>query len=54
MAGRGPDDEQRTLVPELLALDRAPDFIEDHGHDAPFGKLTDEEKRAQIEFMKTI
>jgi len=41
-------------VPELLALNQAPDFIEDHGHDSHFGELTDVEKRALIELMKTF
>jgi|GEM_PF-2487277 len=54
MVSLGPDDESRTWVPEILALDQVSDCIEDHGYDSPFGKLTDEEKRAQIEFMKTI
>ncbi|MGD2115011.1 MAG: hypothetical protein PVG07_08160 [Acidobacteriota bacterium] len=55
LEGRGRyDEELRALVPELLALNQAPDFIEDHGHDSHFGELTDAEKRALIELMKTF
>ncbi len=48
------DDELRALVPDLLELNQAPDFIEDHGHDSHYGELTDAEKRALIETMKTF
>ncbi|MDJ0732115.1 MAG: hypothetical protein QNJ33_19230 [Crocosphaera sp.] len=45
-----PDD---ILTPLLLKYNQAPDFIEDHGH--PFGTdLPDEDKRALIEFLKTL
>jgi hypothetical protein len=41
------------LVPDFYALNSCPDFIEDEGH--YFGTvLTDLEKRALIEFMKTF
>ena len=41
------------LVPDFYALNSCPDFIEDGGH--YFGTvLTDAEKRALIEFMKTF
>ena len=38
---------------KLLAVNAAPDFIEDHGH--YFGsRLKPEEQRALIEFLKTF
>jgi hypothetical protein len=41
------------LTPLLLKNNRAPDFIEDHGHE--FGaNLADNDKRALIEFLKTL
>jgi hypothetical protein len=41
------------LVPDLYALNACPDFIEDKGH--RFGEeLTDADKRALIEFLKTL
>jgi len=40
-------------VPELLAANKCPDFIEDEGH--YFGTdLPDGDKRALIEYMKTF
>ncbi len=43
----------KTLVPDLLALSKCPDFIEDHGHE--FGtQLPDGDKRALIAFLKTM
>ena len=40
-------------VPQLLAANKAPDFIEDEGH--YFGtNLPDADKRALIEYMKTF
>ena len=40
-------------VPELIAANRCPDFIEDKGH--YFGtKLPDADKRALIEYLKTL
>ena len=40
-------------VPQLLAANKCPDFIEDEGH--YFGTdLPDEDKRALIEYMKTF
>lgn len=43
----------RALAPVRLALKQAPDFIEDHGHDSHCGDITDAEKHALIESMKT-
>ena len=41
------------LVPNLLRLNKCPDFVRDRGHE--FGAdLSDEEKDALIEFLKTI
>ncbi len=41
------------LVPDLLRISKCPDFIEDRGH--YFGtNLSDTDKRALIEFMKTF
>jgi hypothetical protein len=41
------------LVPALLSISKCPDFIEDRGH--IFGSsLTDKDKRALIEFLKTF
>lgn len=43
----------RKLVPDFYALNSCPDFIEDEGH--LFGTpLTDADKRALIEFLKTF
>jgi hypothetical protein len=40
-------------VPQLLAANKCPDFIEDEGH--YFGTdLPDEDKRALVEYMKTF
>lgn len=40
-------------VPELIAANKCPDFIEDEGH--YFGTdLSDDDKRALIEFLKTL
>ena len=40
-------------VPELLAANKCPDFIEDKGH--YFGTdLADNDKRALIEYLKTL
>jgi hypothetical protein len=45
--------ELRKLVPDLLAVNNAPDFIEDNGH--YFGTdLPDSDKQALIEFLKTL
>lgn len=48
------DEELAALVPELLALNQAPDFVEDHGHDTHVGPMSDAEKRALTEYMKTF
>ena len=51
-----PEDARAELiksVPQLLAANKCPDFIEDEGH--YFGTdLPDEDKRALIEYMKTF
>ena len=45
--------ELRKLVPNLIAANKCPDFIEDEGH--YFGTdLPDTDKRALIEFLKTF
>ncbi len=42
-----------SLVPDLLAISKCPDFVEDRGH--TFGAdLPDDDKRALIEFLKTF
>jgi hypothetical protein len=44
---------RRELGPDLLRLSKSPDFVEDRGH--YFGThLADEDKRALIEFLKTL
>jgi hypothetical protein len=41
------------LVPDLLAISKCPDFVEDRGHE--FGTdLSDTDKRSLIEFLKTL
>jgi RNA processing factor Prp31 len=54
LANRGQfDNDLKKVVPDLLALNQCPDFIEDHGH--TFGAdLPDEQKKALIEYMKTF
>jgi hypothetical protein len=43
----------RQLVPDMLALSKCPDFIEDRGH--YYGAtLSDSDKRAIIEYLKTL
>jgi len=43
----------RSLVPDLLAISKCPDFVEDRGH--YFGsQLSDADKRALMEFIKTF
>ncbi|MGH7470852.1 MAG: c-type cytochrome [Longimicrobiales bacterium] len=50
---RASADVLRQLVPDLLALSKCPDFIEDRGH--YFGTtMTDSDKRALIEYLKTL
>lgn len=47
------DAELRKLVPDLIAMNKCPDFIEDKGH--YFGTdLSENDKRALIEFLKTF
>ena len=46
-------EELRKVVPDLIAANKCPDFIEDEGH--YFGTdLPDADKRALIEFLKTF
>ncbi|MDQ2824850.1 MAG: hypothetical protein M3R29_05330 [Verrucomicrobiota bacterium] len=46
-------EELTKLVPDLLKANKCPDFIEDKGH--YFGTdLADDDKRALIEFLKTL
>ena len=46
-------DELIKTVPELLAANKCPDFVEDKGH--YFGTdLPDNDKRALIEYLKTF
>jgi hypothetical protein len=52
-----PADEQRQilreLVPDLLSVNKCPDFVVDRGH--YFGtRLSDSDKEALIEFLKTL
>ncbi len=47
------DAELRKLVPDLIAMNKCPDFIEDKGH--YFGTdLSDNDKHALIEYLKTF
>jgi hypothetical protein len=47
------DAELRRLVPDLIAMNKCPDFIEDKGH--YFGTdLSDTDKRALIEYLRTF
>ena len=47
------DAELGKLVPDLIAMNKCPDFIEDKGH--YFGTdLSDNDKRALIEYLKTF
>jgi len=53
LSGDAARQELRKLVPDLLKVNNAPDFIEDGGH--YFGTdLPDSDKRALIEFLKTF
>jgi hypothetical protein len=46
-------DELVKTVPELIAVNKCPDFVEDKGH--YFGTdLPDNDKRALIEYLKTF
>ena len=46
--------ELTKAVPELIAANKCPDFIEDRGHYYRHADLPDEDKRALIEFLKTL
>jgi hypothetical protein len=54
--GRPPEEQRRilrTLVPDLLSVNKCPDFVVDRGH--YFGTdLSDADKEALIEFLKTV
>ena len=54
--GRPPEEQRqilRTLVPDLLSVNKCPDFVVDRGH--YFGtELADADKEALIEFLKTL
>ena len=53
LTGDEANAELLKTVPDLLAANKCPDFIEDKGH--YFGtELPDEDKRALIEFLKTL
>jgi len=53
LSGDAAKEELRKLVPDLLKVNNAPDFIEDEGH--YFGTdLPDTDKQALIEFLKTF
>jgi mono/diheme cytochrome c family protein len=53
LSSGGATAELIKLVPELLAANKCPDFVEDEGH--YFGTdLSDSDKRALIEFLKTF
>lgn len=53
LSGEEAKAELRKLVPDMLAENNAPDFIEDNGH--YFGTdLPDSDKQALIEFLKTF
>ena len=53
LSSEGPAKELLKAVPELLAENKCPDFIEDEGH--YFGTdLPDADKRALIEYLKTF
>ena len=43
------------IAPELMAVSRCPDFVMDRGHYFEwFKQMTDEDKRALIELLKTF
>ena len=53
LTGEAAAAEWRKIVPDLLAANNCPDFIEDEGH--YYGTdLPDSDKRALIEFLKTF
>jgi len=53
LLGRADAAIVKGLVPALIAASKCPDLIEDHGHE--FGAdLSDSDKRALIEFLKTL
>ena len=53
LSGEAATVEWRKIVPDLLAANNCPDFIEDEGH--YFGTdLPDSDKRALIEFLRTF
>jgi hypothetical protein len=53
LSGDAAANEWRKIVPDLIAANKCPDFIEDKGH--YFGTdLSDSDKRALIEYLKTF
>jgi len=53
LTGNAATERLSTLVPDLLAASKCPDFIADRGH--PFGThLSDDDKRALIAFLKRL
>ena len=53
LEGEAATVELRKAIPELLAANKCPDFVEDKGH--YFGtNLPDSDKRALIEYLKTF
>jgi len=53
LSGEAAAAEWRKIVPDLIAANKCPDFVEDKGH--YFGTdLPDTDKRALIEYLKTF
>lgn len=53
LSGEAAATEWRKIVPDLIAANKCPDFVEDKGH--YFGTdLSDDDKRALIEYLKTF
>jgi hypothetical protein len=53
LSGEAAAVEWRKIVPDLIAANKCPDFVEDKGH--YFGTdLSDNDKRALIEYLKTF
>ena len=53
--GRASVGSKATLYPALMNASKCPDLVTDRGHDYVFiGRLSDEEKKALIELLKTF
>ena len=53
LSGEAAANEWKKIVPDLIAANKCPDFVEDKGH--YFGTdLSDADKRALIEYLKTF